>query len=52
MNATLTANYDSLREKLWVTFGDFAFIDPIATLYAAFFGTAFTLPFDNIKTKM
>lgn len=52
MNASMTGPYDYLREKLWITFGDFGFIDVIPLFYAAAWGTAFTLPIDNIKTRM
>jgi uncharacterized membrane protein len=37
---------------LWITFGDFGFIDVFSVLYAAAWATALTLPFDNIKTRM
>jgi solute carrier family 25 oxoglutarate transporter 11 len=52
INISLTGPYDYLREKLWITFGDFGCIDPIATTWAAFWATVFTLPIDNVKTKM
>lgn len=52
MNASMTGPYDYLREKLWITFGDFGWIDYVPLFYAAAFGTAFTLPIDNIKTRM
>jgi solute carrier family 25 oxoglutarate transporter 11 len=52
MNASLTGPYDYLREKMWITFGEFGFIDNVATLWASFWGTIFTLPLDNIKTRM
>jgi solute carrier family 25 oxoglutarate transporter 11 len=52
VNASLTGPYDYLREKLWITFGDFGFIDTVATIWASFWGTLFTLPIDNIKTKL
>ena len=52
MNASLTGPYDYLREKMWITFGDFGFIDVIPVFYAALWATALTLPFDNLKTRM
>lgn len=52
MNASMTGPYDYLREKLWITFGDFGWIDYVPLFYAAAFGTAITLPIDNIKTRM
>jgi solute carrier family 25 oxoglutarate transporter 11 len=52
MNASMTGPYDWLREKMWITFGDFGFIDVIPIFYAAAWGTAITLPIDNIKTKL
>ena len=52
MNASMTGPYDYLRERLWITFGDFGFIDVLPIFYAALWGTVITLPIDNIKTRM
>jgi len=52
LNISLTGPYDYLHEKMWISFGDFGFVKPVALLWASFWGTAFTLPFDNIKTRL
>jgi len=44
--------FDYLNEKMWITFGDTSFNKPISLLWAAFWGTAITLPFDAIKTRL
>lgn len=52
LNVSLTGPYDYLNEKGWITFGDFGFVKPFAIVWAAFWGSIFTLPVDNIKTKL
>lgn len=52
LNASLTAPYDYLNERLWITFGDMTFNKYLALVWASFWGTVATLPFDNIRTKI
>jgi solute carrier family 25 oxoglutarate transporter 11 len=52
VNISLTGPYDYLNEKMWITFGDFGWNEPVSMAWAAMWATFFTLPFDNIKTKM
>ena len=51
LNASLTGPYDYLREKLWITFGDYGFLDFVSTAWAAFWGTLVVLPIDNMRTR-
>ena len=41
-----------MKERLWIYFGDGAIHIPIAIMTAAFVGTLFSLPIDNLKTRM
>jgi solute carrier family 25 oxoglutarate transporter 11 len=52
MNVSLTAPYDYIREKMWITWGDHSFCHPLAIAYASAVCTAVTLPIDNIKTRL
>ncbi|EGR32807.1 mitochondrial 2-oxoglutarate malate carrier, putative [Ichthyophthirius multifiliis] len=52
LNISLTGPYDYLQEKMWITFGDMAWLKWVALMWASFWATAFTLPFDNIKTRL
>jgi len=52
LNISLTGPFDYLNEKMWITFGDNDFNKPFALFWAAFWGTAATLPFDAIRTRI
>lgn len=51
MNASLTAPYDYVHERLWIIFGDYGHVKPIAIAVSALVGSVVTLPFDNFMTK-
>lgn len=52
LNTVMIGPYDQMQERCWNCFGEAEINKPIAILYASFFGTLFTLPADNIKTRM
>lgn len=52
LNISLTGPFDYLNEKLWITFGDMTWNKHMALTWAALWGTIFTLPFDNLRTRM
>lgn len=52
MNAALTGPYDYLNERMFLTFGDMDWNKPVALAYAALWASVFTLPLDNVKTKV
>lgn len=53
LNVSLTGPYDYLKEKCYITLGDW---EPactnLALIWASFWATLATLPFDNIKTRL
>lgn len=51
LNASLTGPYDYVHEKLWIIFGDYGHVKPIAVALSALVGSIVTLPFDNFMTK-
>lgn len=53
LNATLTGPYDYLNEKMWISFGDIDLINNnIALLWASFWATLASHPFDIIRVRM
>lgn len=44
--------YDMMKERVWNVWGVTILDKPIAILWCSIFGAAFSLPFDNIKTRM
>eukprot|EP01017_Pseudomicrothorax_dubius_P001434 TRINITY_DN0_c481_g1_i2.p1 TRINITY_DN0_c481_g1~~TRINITY_DN0_c481_g1_i2.p1 ORF type:complete len:186 (-),score=57.62 TRINITY_DN0_c481_g1_i2:73-630(-) len=52
LNATMTAPFDYLNERMYIAFGDTSYNRPCALLFAALFGTTLSLPFDNLKTRL
>ncbi|KAL4499932.1 hypothetical protein ABPG72_015281 [Tetrahymena utriculariae] len=52
LNISLTGPFDYLNEKIWITFGDMTWNKYAALLWAAFWGSVATLPFDNIRTRL
>ena len=52
LNVSLTGPYDYWHEALWIRFGDYAFVQPLALLFATLTSTLITLPFDNIRTRL
>ena len=53
LNISLTGPYDYLKEKCWITFGDWEPLNTnLALIWASLWATFFTLPFDNIKTRL
>lgn len=44
--------YDMMQERVWNVWGESILAKPIAILWASIFGAAFSLPFDNLKTRM
>ena len=52
MNASITGPYAYMKEKINITFGDFGFNHHLAVVWAAGWATFFTLPFDNIRTRI
>lgn len=52
LNASLTGPYDYFHEGLYVRFGDFDFVRPTALFLASVVSSCFTLPFDNVRTRL
>lgn len=52
LNLSMTGPYDYFKEGFYTRFGEYGFVNPLALSLAAFSGAFFTLPFDNIKTKL
>lgn len=52
LNASMTGPYDFVNERLYTYFGLYECNRIFAMIVAAAFGTAASLPFDNIKTRM
>lgn len=51
LNITLTAPFDWFHEGLYLRFGDYGFVRPLAIFLAAGVSSIITLPFDNIRTR-
>mmetsp|Transcript_13350 Transcript_13350/g.25062 ORF Transcript_13350/g.25062 Transcript_13350/m.25062 type:complete len:300 (-) Transcript_13350:1379-2278(-) len=51
LNLGMLAPYDQAKEVLKKNFGEFKGINVTSSGIAAFFACAFSLPFDNVKTK-
>ena len=51
LNISLTGPYDYVHERLWIIFGDFGWVKPIALVSSAAVGAAASLPFDNWRTR-
>jgi solute carrier family 25 oxoglutarate transporter 11 len=51
LNLGMLAPYDQAKETLKHYFGEFKGISVTSSAIAAFFACAFSLPFDNVKTK-
>ena len=52
LNISLTAPFDYFHEGLYLRFGDYGFVRPLAIFLAALVGSAVTLPFDNARTRL
>lgn len=52
LNISLTAPFDWFHEGLYLRFGDYGFVRPLAIALAAFVSSVVTLPFDNIRTRL
>lgn len=52
LNISLTAPFDYFHEGLYLRFGDYGFVRPLAIFLAAATSAAFTLPFDNARTRI
>lgn len=52
LNITLTAPFDFFHEGLYLRFGDYGFVRPLAIFMAALTSAAITLPFDNARTRI
>ena len=52
LNVSLTGPYDYWHEALWIRFGDYAFVQPLALMFATLTSSIITLPFDNIRTRL
>ena len=52
LNISLTGPYDYAHERLWIVFGDYGFVKPLALVFAAGVSTVATLPFDYAKTRL
>jgi len=52
LNTVMIGPYDQMQERCWNVFGESYVNKPIAIIWASIFGTAATLPFDNVKTRM
>ena len=37
---------------MWIRFGDYYFVQPVALIWAALVSSAVTLPFDNVRTRI
>lgn len=48
----MTGPYDYAHERLWVVFGDYGFVRPLSLAFACAVGTAASLPFDYVKTRL
>lgn len=52
LNATLTAPFDFFNEGLYLRFGDYGFVKPLALTLASFVSALVTLPLDNARTRI
>ena len=52
LNISLTAPYDYFHEALYLRFGDYGFVKPLALFLAAAAASVITLPFDNARTRI
>jgi len=52
LNITLTAPFDYFHEGLYLRFGDYGFVRPLAIFLAALTSSVITLPFDNARTRI
>jgi solute carrier family 25 oxoglutarate transporter 11 len=52
LNISLTGPYDYLNEKMFLTFGDMSWNVPVSITWASLWASLFTLPIDNLKTRM
>lgn len=52
LNVSLTGPYDYLNEKMFLTFGGMSWNEPVALTWASLWACLFTLPIDNIKTRL
>lgn len=52
LNISLTAPFDYFHEGLYLRFGDYGFVRPLAIFLAALVSSAVTLPFDNARTRI
>jgi hypothetical protein len=49
---SLTAPFDYFHEGLYLRFGDYGFVRPLAIFLAALTASVITLPFDNARTRI
>ena len=52
LNVSLTAPFDYFHEALYLRFGDYGFVWPLAVALSNFVSAVVTLPFDNIRTRV
>lgn len=52
LNISLTAPFDYFHEGLYLRFGDYGFVRPLAIFLAAGVSSIITLPFDNVRTRL
>ena len=52
LNITLTGPFDYFHEALYLRFGDYGFVRPLAIFLASLTSAALTLPFDNARTRI
>ena len=52
LNVSLTAPYDYFHESLYIKFGDYGFVEPIALALGAAVSTFVVLPFDTARTRV
>ncbi len=52
LNISLTAPFDFFQEYLYLRFGDYGFVKPLAMFLAAGVCSIITLPLDNARTRI
>lgn len=52
LNVTLIAPYDYFHESLYIKFGDYIFVEPVAMALATGFSAFVVLPFDTARTRV
>ena len=52
LNVTLIAPYDYFHEALYIKFGDYIFVEPVAMALATGFSAFVVLPFDTARTRV